>query len=137
MACVETISGKPMHVAYDLVPRVVYTFPEVASVGRTEEELRRGGVDYRVGKFMLERNARANCNGEEIDYVLEAAKLQRVLGSKVIHLRCIAFAGVRETKHFFNRGIGRRAAGEAARPEVMRSWALRGRPWRSPRLCSE
>ncbi|KAG6384504.1 hypothetical protein SASPL_155673 [Salvia splendens] len=59
VACVEYIAGKEGHVDYDLVPGVVYTHPEVASVGKTEEQVIDLGVEYRVGKFPLLANSRA------------------------------------------------------------------------------
>ena len=61
---VELIAGKAGHVNYDFVPNVVYTYPEVASVGKTEEQLKEAGVDYKVGKFMNAANSRAKTNHE-------------------------------------------------------------------------
>jgi dihydrolipoamide dehydrogenase len=59
VACVEFIAGKHGHVNYDKVPGVVYTHPEVASVGKTEEQVKALGVEYRVGKFPFLANSRA------------------------------------------------------------------------------
>ncbi|EMS67619.1 Dihydrolipoyl dehydrogenase 1, mitochondrial [Triticum urartu] len=59
VACVEFIAGKEGHVDYDTVPGVVYTHPEVASVGKTEEQVKASGVAYQVGKFPLLANSRA------------------------------------------------------------------------------
>lgn len=64
VACVETLAGLVGHVDYDTVPGVVYTDPEVASVGATEEALKEAGVDYRVGKFAFMANSRARSSGE-------------------------------------------------------------------------
>ena len=63
IACVETLAGGVGHVDYNTVPSVVYTHPEVAWVGATEEELKKKGVEYRVGKFPFKANSRARTNG--------------------------------------------------------------------------
>ncbi|MBE1285533.1 MAG: dihydrolipoyl dehydrogenase [Rhodobacteraceae bacterium] len=64
VACVEMLAGEYGHVDYDTVPGVVYTDPEVASVGQTEEGLKDAGVEYRVGKFAFMANSRARSTGE-------------------------------------------------------------------------
>ncbi|SHE75649.1 dihydrolipoamide dehydrogenase [Ruegeria intermedia] len=64
VACVEMLAGEVGHVDYNTVPGVVYTDPEVASVGRTEEELKDAGVEYVVGKFAFMANSRARSTGE-------------------------------------------------------------------------
>ncbi len=64
VACVETLAGLHGHVDYNTVPGVVYTDPEVASVGATEEALKEAGVDYKVGKFAFMANSRARSSGE-------------------------------------------------------------------------
>jgi dihydrolipoamide dehydrogenase len=86
LACVEIIAGKAGHVNYDVIPSVVYTFPEVASVGKTEEELNAAGIQYKVGKFPFTANARAKVNGEDIGFVkvLADAATDRVLGVHMI-----------------------------------------------------
>jgi dihydrolipoamide dehydrogenase len=86
VACVELIAGKPGHVNYDAVPNVVYTYPEVASVGKTEEELKEAGVDYKVGKFPFLANSRAKTNHEMDGFVkiLADAKTDRLLGCHII-----------------------------------------------------
>lgn len=85
-ACIELIAGKAGHVNYDLVPSVVYTNPEIASVGKTEEELKKAGVDYKVGKFPFLANSRAKTNHETDGFVkiLADAKTDRVLGCHMI-----------------------------------------------------
>lgn len=82
VACIELIAGKAGHVNYDLVPSVVYTNPEIASVGKTEEELKKAGVDYKVGKFPFLANSRAKTNHETDGFVkiLADATTDRVLG---------------------------------------------------------
>jgi len=86
VACVELIAGKAGHVNYDATPSVVYTHPEVASVGKTEDELKKLGVDYKVGKFPFLANSRAKTNHETDGFVkiLADAKTDRVLGCHIL-----------------------------------------------------
>lgn len=82
VACIEIIAGKAGHVNYGIIPNVVYTHPEVASVGATEEELKAAGTAYKVGKFPFTANARAKVNHETDGFVkvLADATTDRVLG---------------------------------------------------------
>jgi len=86
MACAEIIAGAAGHVNYEAIPAVVYTAPEVAAVGRTEEELKEQGVDYRVGKFPFLANSRARVTGagEGFVKILADAKSDRVLGVHIL-----------------------------------------------------
>ncbi|HZC17648.1 MAG TPA: dihydrolipoyl dehydrogenase [Caulobacteraceae bacterium] len=86
VAVIELIAGKAGHVNYDVIPSVVYTFPEVAWVGKTEEELMAEGVAYKAGKFPFTANARARVNDEAIGFVkvLADAKTDRILGAHMI-----------------------------------------------------
>ena len=86
VACIELIAGKAGHVNYDTVPNVVYTWPEVASVGKTEEELKDAGVAYKVGKFPFAANSRAKTNHETDGFVkiLADATTDRVLGCHIV-----------------------------------------------------
>jgi dihydrolipoamide dehydrogenase len=86
VACIETIAGRAGHVNYDVIPNVIYTFPEVASVGRTEEELKADSVAYKVGKFPFTANARAKVNHEAEGFVkiLADATTDRILGAHMI-----------------------------------------------------
>jgi len=86
VACVEIIAGKAGHVNYDLVPGVIYTWPEVASVGRTEEELKSAAITYKTGKFPFAANSRAKTNHETDGFVkiLADAETDRVLGAHII-----------------------------------------------------
>jgi len=86
VACIELIAGKAGHVNYDIIPSVVYTSPEVAWVGKTEEDLKKAGVAYKVGKFPFTANARAKVNHEAEGFVkvLADAKTDRVLGVHMI-----------------------------------------------------
>jgi len=63
IALAERLAGQKPHIDYDAVPAVIYTWPEVASVGKTEEELKAAGIPYRTGKFPFTANPRARCNG--------------------------------------------------------------------------
>src|SRR5690606_34534584 len=79
---IELIAGKPGHVDYDLVPSVIYTGPEVAWVGKTEEALKAAGVNYKKGKFPFAANSRAKINHETEGFVkvLADAATDKVLG---------------------------------------------------------
>ena len=82
VACIELIAGKAGHMNYDVIPGVIYTHPEVAWVGKTEEELKESGVQYKVGKFPFSANARAKVNHEKEGFVkvLADATTDRILG---------------------------------------------------------
>ena len=86
VACAEIIAGQAGHVNYDVIPGVVYTTPEVSSVGKTEEELKQAGVAYTVGKFPFTANGRAKVNQTTDGFVkiLADAKTDRVLGVHII-----------------------------------------------------
>jgi len=86
VACAELIAGKAGHVNYDAIPSVVYTFPEVATVGKTEEDLKAAGVQYKVGKFPFTANARAKTimATEGFVKILADAKTDRVLGCHIL-----------------------------------------------------
>ncbi|MBS7706013.1 dihydrolipoyl dehydrogenase [Chelatococcus asaccharovorans] len=86
VAVAEVLAGKAGHVNYEVIPSVVYTFPEVASVGRTEEELKEAGIAYNVGRFPFTANGRAKVNQTTDGFVkfLADAKTDRVLGCHII-----------------------------------------------------
>lgn len=102
VAVIEYIAGKAGHVDYDLVPSVIYTGPEVAWVGKTEEQLKTAGVEFRKGKFSFTANSRAKINHETEGFVkiLADAKTDKVLGvhiygpqaGELIGEACIAMA---------------------------------------------
>ena len=85
-AVAEIIAGQKPHIDYDAVPAVIYTHPEVASVGKSEEDLKAAGVAYSVGKFPFTANGRARCNGDTEGFVkiLADAKTDRMLGAHII-----------------------------------------------------
>ena len=86
MVCVETMAGQKPHINYDAIPGVVYTWPEVADVGATEEKLKEAGIDYKVGKFPFSANSRAKANGLRDGFVkiLADKKTDKVLGAHII-----------------------------------------------------
>jgi dihydrolipoamide dehydrogenase len=86
VAVAEIVAGQAGHVNYDVIPNVVYTFPEIASVGKTEEELKAAGITYNVGKFPFTANARARANlaTEGFVKILADAKTDRVLGVHIL-----------------------------------------------------
>ena len=86
VAVAELIAGKAGHVNYDAIPSVVYTFPEVATVGKTEEELRAAGVAFKIGKFPFTANARAKTIAATDGFVkiLADAKTDKILGCHII-----------------------------------------------------
>ena len=85
-ACAERIAGRAGHVNYDAIPSVIYTYPEVAVVGKTEEELKAAGIAYKIGKFPFTANARAKSNltTEGFVKVIADAATDRVLGIHMI-----------------------------------------------------
>jgi dihydrolipoamide dehydrogenase len=134
VACIETIAGRAGHVNYEVIPNVIYTFPEVASVGRTEEELKADGVAYKVGKFPFLANARAKVNHEAEGFVkiLADAQTDRILGvhmigpdvSELIGEYCVAmeFGGSSED-------VARTCHAHPTRSEALRQAAMGVEGW--------
>ena len=86
VVCVEMLAGQSGHVDYNLIPGVVYTWPEIAGVGQTEEQLKQAGVDYRVGKFPFQANSRSRTTGDTdgLVKILADARTDRVLGVHIL-----------------------------------------------------
>jgi dihydrolipoamide dehydrogenase len=86
VALAEQLAGQKSHVNHDLVPGVVYTWPEVAAVGKTEEQLKAAGVAYKAGKFPFTANGRARAGGNTDGFVkiLSDASTDQVLGVHMI-----------------------------------------------------
>ncbi len=86
IAAADFIAGHVGYVNHDVIPAVVYTMPEVASVGKTEEQLKEAGTDYNVGKFPFTANSRAKANRATEGFVkiLADAKTDRILGVHII-----------------------------------------------------
>lgn len=84
--CVEMMCGQSGHIDYNAIPGVIYTDPEVAHVGATEEQLKAEGRDYRVGKFPFSANSRARATGQGEGFVkiLADAKTDQILGGHII-----------------------------------------------------
>jgi dihydrolipoamide dehydrogenase len=129
VAVAERIAGQKTHVRYDTIPSVVYTWPELASVGQTEEQLKEAGREYRVGKFPFQANGRARCMDETegVVKILADAKTDRVLGAHLFGPRvselvaeCVAvmeFSGSAED-------IARTCHGHPTLSEAVREAAL-------------
>jgi len=86
VACAEIIAGETGHVNYDAIPAIVYTWPEVASVGQTEEQLKEAGIDYKVGKFPFSANGRARAANDTDGFVklLADANTDQILGAHIL-----------------------------------------------------
>ena len=86
VALAEILAGQAGHVNYDVIPNVIYTFPEVASIGKTEEELKEAGIAYNVGKFPFTANGRAKVNQQTEGFVkiLADGRTDRVLGVHIV-----------------------------------------------------
>jgi dihydrolipoamide dehydrogenase len=86
MACAEGLAGQKPHVNYGVIPGVIYTHPEVANVGKTEEQLKEDGVDYKIGKFSFMGNGRAKANfaGDGFVKILADKTTDRILGAHII-----------------------------------------------------
>ena len=86
VACVEFINGQKPHINYDIIPAIVYTNPEVASVGKTESQLKEAKIDYRIGKFPFMANGRAltTSSTEGFVKILADSKSDEILGAHII-----------------------------------------------------
>ena len=90
IAVAEILVGQAGHVNYSVIPSVIYTAPEVASVGKTEEQLKRLNINYKIGKFPFLANSRAKVNNETDGFVkiLADSKTDKVLGAHMIGPHC-------------------------------------------------
>ena len=90
IAVAEILAGQAGHVNYDVIPGVIYTSPEVATVGKTEEQLKEEDISYKVGKFPFLANSRAKVNNETDGFVkiLADSKTDKVLGVHIIGPHC-------------------------------------------------
>lgn len=84
--CAEILSGETGHIDYDSIPSIVYTHPEVAAAGKTEEQLKEAGIEYNSGKFPFSANSRARCNADADGFVkiLSDKATDRLLGCHII-----------------------------------------------------
>ena len=129
IAAAEIIAGQAGHVNYDVIPNVVYTFPEVASVGKAEEDLKRAGVAYNVGKFPFTANGRAKANQQTDGFVkiLADAKTDRVLGVHIVGTdagNMIAEAAVAMEFGAASEDIARTCHAHPTLPEAVKEAAL-------------
>ena len=90
IAVAEILAGQSGHVNYDVIPGVIYTSPEVATVGKTEEQLKDSNINYKIGKFPFLANSRAKVNNESEGFVkiLADSKTDKVLGVHMIGPHC-------------------------------------------------
>jgi len=134
VACIELIAGKPGHVNYEAVPNIIYTYPEVASVGQTEEQLKEAGVAYKTGKFPFAANSRAKTNHETDGFVkiLADAETDKLLGCHIVGVEAgeliaeavsvMEFGGASED-------IARTCHGHPTRSEAVRQAAMGVEGW--------
>lgn len=86
VVCVEMMAGQSGHVDYNLVPAVIYTHPEIAYIGKNEEQLKEEGVDYKKGNFPFQANSRARANSDTDGFVkiLVDSKTDKILGAHIM-----------------------------------------------------
>jgi dihydrolipoamide dehydrogenase len=129
VAVAEFIDGQAGHVNYDVIPNVVYTFPELASVGKSEEELKAAGVTYNIGKFPFTANGRAKVNHTTDGFVkiLADAASDRVLGVHILGAdagNMIAEAAVAMEFGAASEDIARTCHAHPTLPEAVKEAAL-------------
>ena len=134
VACAERIAGRAGHVNYDAIPAVVYTAPEVASVGKTEEELKAAAVAYKVGKFPFTANARAKTIAATEGFVkiIADAKNDRVLGVHIMGAEAgnmIAEAALAIEFGASSEDIGRTSHAHPTLSEAVRQAAMGVEGW--------
>jgi dihydrolipoamide dehydrogenase len=129
IAVVERLAGQAGHVNYEVIPAVVYTSPEVATVGKSEEALKKEGIEYRVGKFPFLANSRAKAISETSGYVkvLADAKTDRILGVHIIGE--IAGTMIAEAAHAMEMGasaedLARTCHAHPTHPEALKEAAM-------------
>jgi dihydrolipoamide dehydrogenase len=129
IAVAEIIAGHAGHVNYEVIPNVVYTYPEVASVGKTEDELTAAGVAYAVGKFPFTANGRAKVNltTEGFVKIIADAKTDRVLGVHIVGAdagNMIAEAAIAMEFGASSEDIARTCHAHPTLPEAVKEAAL-------------
>jgi dihydrolipoamide dehydrogenase len=129
VAVAEIIEGQAGHVNYDVIPNVVYTYPEVASVGKTEEELKASGIVYNTGKFPFTANGRAKANltTEGFVKILADAVTDRVLGVHIVGAdagNMIAEAAIAMELGASSEDIARTCHAHPTLPEAVKEAAL-------------
>ncbi len=129
VAVAEILAGQAGHVNYDVIPAVVYTYPEIASVGKTEEELKADGTAYNVGKFPFTANGRAKANQQTEGFVkiLADARNDRVLGVHIVGAdagNMIAEAAIAMEFGASSEDIARTCHAHPTLPEAVKEAAL-------------
>jgi dihydrolipoamide dehydrogenase len=129
MAVAEVLAGQAGHVNYDVIPNVVYTFPEIASVGKSEDELKEAGTAYNAGKFPFTANGRAKANQQTDGFVkiLADARTDRVLGVHIVGAdagNMIAEAAVAMEFGASSEDIARTCHAHPTVPEAVKEAAL-------------
>jgi dihydrolipoamide dehydrogenase len=129
VAVAEILANQAGHVNYDVIPNVVYTYPEIASVGKTEEELKSASVAYNTGKFPFTANGRAKANQQTEGFVkiLADAKTDRVLGVHIVGAdagNMIAEAAVAMEFGASSEDIARTCHAHPTLPEAVKEAAL-------------
>jgi dihydrolipoamide dehydrogenase len=129
VACIEQLITGYGHVDYDSIPAVVYTHPEIAAVGKTEEQLKEAGVEYKRGSFLFKANGRAITLGEDegVLKVLADAATDRVLGVHILGPRAgdlIAEAAAAMAYGASSEDIGRVCHAHPTLAEGLREAAL-------------
>ena len=129
IAAVEGMAGQPGHVNYDAIPNVIYTHPEIATVGKTEEELTKAGIPFRKGRFPFAANGRAKALGDTDGFVkiLAHAETDRILGVHVLGPRAsdlIAEAAVAVEFSASAEDLARSVHAHPTLAEVMKEAAL-------------
>ncbi len=129
VACVETIATGHGHIDYGAIPSVAYTHPEIAAVGKTEEQLAEEGIKYRKGKFPFLANGRAKALGQTDGFVkvLADATTDRLLGVHIIGPRAgdlIAEAATAMSFHASSEDLARVCHAHPTLPEVLKEAAM-------------
>src|SRR5258707_1904498 len=134
IACVELLAGQAGHIDYDIIPSVIYTNPEVAWIGKTEEQVKAEGISYKVGRFPFTANGRAWINHEAVGLVkvISDAEHYRVLGvhmigpsvSEMIGEVCLAMEF-----HADSEDIARTCHAHPTRAEALRQAAMAVDGW--------
>lgn len=129
VACVERIVTGYGHVDYGAIPSVAYTHPEIAAVGKTEDQLKESGVEYKKGKFPFMANGRAKALGQTEGFVkmLADAKTDRLLGVHIIGPRAgdlIAEAATALSFHASSEDVARTCHAHPTLPEVLKEAAM-------------
>lgn len=129
IACVEQMAGVGGHVNYEAIPNIIYTAPELAGVGMTQEQANTEGVEVRIGKFPFTANGRAKCMDETEGAVkvIADAKTDRVLGVSILHAHAselIAEAAIAMEYKASSEDIARSAHAHPTLAEAIKEAAL-------------